>query len=301
MAVARTASSPFSVAKMVMQTQPTRFEGASMVQVLRQINAQEGYRALWRGNFTWILHLFTNRALSFHCFLCRQGAAATERETGVPARSTFNGRVLAVWCSQLARTVIVHPLEVIRTRLATDMTHPNTLQREYTGIYSCLRATYATGGSRALFAGLGISVTSFFPSSAVFIASLLTLNDLHASYFGEDTPSNPLVPFAIAHASALVASLVVYPLDTWTRVVMKGTESRGGAPAPKFQHIWHHARAMYTTYGLRKGFYGGVTATAVHGLVTALALLACGVLAMPAPGGNMCITPTQPAHNPGNP
>jgi solute carrier family 25 carnitine/acylcarnitine transporter 20/29 len=65
----------------------------------------------------------------------------------------------------MASWVVIYPLDVVKSRLqAQDLDH-----RVFRGMWDCMTQTYRSGGTRALFSGLGITVVRSIPvNMAVF-------------------------------------------------------------------------------------------------------------------------------------
>ena len=106
--------------------------------------------------------------------------------------------------------LFTYPLDLIHTRLATDMT-PKGQNRNYITTFDCFNKTNIHEGKKGLYKGYELSIIS----SAIRSMICLPLYDAVKPY-SKDLPYN-LDKIGVSFMTSVLMSLIVYPLDTAKR------------------------------------------------------------------------------------
>lgn len=110
-------------------------EYRSLGHAAREITAQEGVRALWKGNIPALVMIIPYVGIQFSCYQYYQ--RKFRRTVPQPYLSMVSGSFSAV-----VATFCTYPLDLIRTRLAVQ-----TEPRKYTGLFDAVRKIRAEEGS----------------------------------------------------------------------------------------------------------------------------------------------------------
>ena len=135
----------------------------------------------------------------------------------------LTGKLAAGSATGLIKCLSSYPLELVRTRLAADMT-PKGQPRMYTGIVHCILHTLQHEGTRGLYKGIVASTAAVVPYLAI---SFIAYDELQLRLPDtRDTRSTwwyGLTKLGCGAAAGLVASTAVYPLDTVRRRMQVST------------------------------------------------------------------------------
>lgn len=236
---------------------------------LRHVVAQEGLRALWKGNGVTIIHRLPYSAANFWTYeqvneLWKRYLPPSSSPTSdltVVARRLVSGGVAGMTACALA-----YPLDLVRTRLAAQTQH-----RYYRGIGHALATIAADEGLAGLYRGLGATLLQVAPSLAINYA---TYEAMRSQWLALTDRTTPTVSISLACGSmaGLVSSSCTFPLDLVRRrlqlVGQGGTRQAGsggtgpqqlrfaaaaggrGAYGAVFREIWHKEGP--------RGFYVGI-------------------------------------------
>lgn len=172
--VAKTLTAPLSRLTILFQVHsmvttkphaPAFSEG--MVSGLRKIVGKEGFLAFWKGNMTSVVHRFPYSAINFHAYETVM-RFLEESQSGQPAAlSTSALRFLAGATAGGIATASCYPLDLVRTRLTTQLGQPNSTELYYRGIGHCLYRIGVDEGLLGLYKGLGVTLLVQIPNLAI--------------------------------------------------------------------------------------------------------------------------------------
>jgi len=207
-ACARTATAPLDRVKILMQTQhltsggaPDKYRG--LWQGLVRVFKEDGVKSYWRGNLANCIRVVPYSATQFITFdHCKTVVASfTGRNTpSVPERLCCGA------AAGICASVVTHPLDVVRTRLA--------VQPELRGINHTFSTLWKEGGVPAFYKGLGPTIASLAPFVAINFASYDTLKALAKKH---DVCQGTFSSLLLGATAGIIAQTACYPLDTVRR------------------------------------------------------------------------------------
>ena len=208
---------------------------------------EEGFRHLWRGNFTNILRETTGTLISYQIgqniyqFVATYDKSRSKEEDG-------GVRFIAMGVGGAAGYLISYPLEYTRTLLATDLKTSFAPERNYRGISHIFSHTLQNGGLRRFFTGFWLAGPELFFSRAISITLMESI------FKSEKDMGTQLISLSFI---PVLAGLASHPFDTLKRRLILSSDT----PALTL------AKDMMTKEGI-KSFYGGFTVTVFRGFLT---------------------------------
>ncbi|XP_028253163.1 solute carrier family 25 member 47-A isoform X1 [Parambassis ranga] len=144
-----------------------------------------------------------------------------------------------------------HPLDTVKVRIQT--------QKQFTGVYQCVAATFSKEGFHGFFKGMSLPITTVsMTSSVVFGTYRNCLQCLSQARCGGTGPNTKLEVFFSGLAGGIAQILVMSPGDIVKVRLQCQTESkRGGSSKPKYQGPVHCLLSVIKEEGFR-GLYRGV-------------------------------------------
>ena len=255
---------PFNRAQIIMQTQGTNPKITSsykgIINCVRRINTEEGFKALWRGTMPDLLKEIPIPVAMFftQAFLMYKLASGKEPQTGWEA---FRNLLIVNLGSTATGVLIGHPFELARIHLANDM-GSNQLMRNYTGMIDFWRKVRQKNGISGLYKGVASTLGYYLSRSAIIMG------------FGVVSPhvltrrGELMISFEVfmSKFKILVAVFLLYPLETVRkRIMMQAARSSANS---HYSNVFDCCRKMYQQEGFRS-FYGGFSLTLlrIFGLV----------------------------------
>lgn len=198
-AIAKTITAPLDRVKILLQVSGG-FEGGaiasaakkgSLIQSLIAVGRQEGIMGYWKGNLPQVLRVVPYSAAQLYSYEVFKQAFADEN-----GQLSVRNRLFAGAAAGMTATLLTHPLDTLRLRLAVDPACPN--------LAAAIRALAREGGIPAFYRGLGASMVGIAPYMALELACY-------------DLLPTEMPSFARGFTSALIATVSCYPLDTVRR------------------------------------------------------------------------------------
>lgn len=227
---AKTVTAPFSrltilsqVHSMVTARSDRPHFAMSLKGGIDKIVERGGILSLWKGNGTSVLHRFPYSAINFYCYenmLDILVGATHPEEERIPTYKRF----LAGACAGSASCIACYPLDLVRTRLTTELPgHEN-----YKGIVDAFAKIINQEGPRGLYAGLGPTMLVAVPNFAISYTIYGTLKEyvLEDDLFynlrriNDDSGEEMLglrATLSCGATSGLVSTLITFPFDTIRR------------------------------------------------------------------------------------
>ncbi|KAL6627466.1 hypothetical protein ACP70R_031192 [Stipagrostis hirtigluma subsp. patula] len=190
-----------------------------------RIVREEGFGAFWKGNLVTIVHRLPYSAISFYSY--ERYKNLLQMVPGLDRDSNYVGvvRLLGGGLAGITSASVTYPLDVVRTRLATQKT-----TRYYKGIFHALSTICRDEGVKGLYKGLG--------------ATLLEPHD-----------STAVVSLFSGSLSGIASSTATFPLDLVKRRMQ--LQGAAGTAAVYKSTITGTIREIFQREGLR-GFYRGI-------------------------------------------
>lgn len=229
-ACAKTVTAPFSRLTILFQVHSmvtTKYNRPLFAMSLKggmdKIVERGGILSLWKGNGTSVLHRFPFSAINFYAYekmLDILVGATHPKEESIPTYKRF----LAGACAGSMACIACYPLDLIRTRLTTELPgHEN-----YKGITDAFAKIFKSDGPRGFYAGLGptmfVAVPNFAISYTVYgsLKEYVLEDELFYNLRRIDNDSGePMLglraTLACGATSGLVSTLLTFPFDTVRR------------------------------------------------------------------------------------
>jgi solute carrier family 25 (adenine nucleotide translocator) protein 4/5/6/31 len=274
-AVSKTFTAPIERVKLLIQTQDAnplirsgevaRYKGIG--DCFSRINAEQGFGAFWRGNFTNCIRYFPTQAfnLSFKDTIKKMFPKYSPKtDFGM----FFAINMASGGMAAAGSLCIVYPLDYARTRLASDV---GGGKKTFNGLLDCLKKT-ATGpmGPAGLYAGFGVSLMGIIPYRGFQLGAFDTLVGLNP--YKDDKGVLGLVStFASAQSAIIAGAAISYPFDTVRRRLQMQAE------LPKEKHVYNGTldclKKIAAEEGIAAGVYKGFVANALRSVGAALVLV----------------------------
>ncbi len=225
--IGKTSTAPLERVKLLLQNQHTisvvenKYSG--MVDCLKKLVKTEGFFLLWRGNTINVMRYFPNQALNF-AFKDTFKNYFANYDPKKEYKKFFIGNCISGGLAGSISLMILHPIDLIRTRLATDNKRALDSERKFKGTFDCFKKVYLhEGGIKALYTGVVISVVGIFPYRALYFGVYDTVK---YSYMGENTYF--VFKWFVAQMITIMTGMCMYPLDTIRRrlIVQSGEKDK---------------------------------------------------------------------------
>lgn len=186
--LAKTVVAPIERVKLLLQTQAVNarisqtktYSGG--IACLKDLIEKEGVLALWRGNTANVIRYFPNQAFNFALkdkfrrFLGVSTSPGSEGKQNMQMAIVMWNNVIAGSAAGATTSVLTYPLDMARTRLATDISLSAVQgqgkgQRQFSGVWDCVRQSYVEGGLLRVYRGFPLSICG--GKSNVFRSSIL--------------------------------------------------------------------------------------------------------------------------------
>jgi len=276
-AIAKTCTAPIERVKLIIQTQDSnplirsgevpRYTG--IVNCFQRVNAEQGFKAFWRGNFTNVIRYFPTQAFNF-AFKDTIKAFFPKYSSKTEFGMFFLTNMASDGLAGAGSLCIVYPLDYARTRLASDV---GAGQKTFNGLGDCLiKTAKGPSGFLGLYNGFGVSVAGIIPYRGVYFGMYDSLSDLNP-YKKDKGAFALLTKFCIAQATAITAGYASYPFDTVRRRLQMQSE------LPKDQWLYKGSLDCLAKVAKEEGMtaiFKGAGANALRTVGSALVLVLYG-------------------------
>ncbi|CAD2087258.1 ADP/ATP transporter on adenylate translocase, putative [Plasmodium vinckei lentum] len=272
-AISKTVVAPIERVKMLIQTQDSipeiksgqveRYSG--LINCFKRVSQEQGVSSLWRGNTANIIRYFPTQAFNF-AFKDYFKNIFPRYDQNSEFAKFFCVNVLSGATAGAVSLLIVYPLDFARTRLASDIGKGK--DREFNGLFDCLKKIYKQTGLLSLYSGFGISVTGII----VYRGSYFGLYDsAKAILFNNDQNTSIVLKWSVAQSVTILAGLISYPFDTVRRrmMMMSGRKAKEDIQYKNTMDCWIK---ILKHEGI-SGFFKGAWANVIRGAGGALVLV----------------------------
>ena len=173
--LAKTVVAPIERVKLLLQTQKVNarisktkhYSGG--IACLKDLIEREGVFSLWRGNTANVIRYFPNQAFNFALKDKFRRFLGVSTAPGGDGGQKNMHLVVVFWNNMIAgsaagatTSLMTYPLDMARTRLATDLavssSAGSTGQRQFSGVIDCMRQSYTEGGLARVYRGFPLSI-----------------------------------------------------------------------------------------------------------------------------------------------
>ena len=226
---ARTATSPLELLKL--QKQNNYLKNNSIKHVIRN----EGFRYLWKGNFTNCIRVFPQYSINFALFENNKVIL----NNYIPNKDLLNFTSGAL--SGVISMCTIYPLETARTHLSLQ-----TNKTKYAGLYDVLMKLKAN----QLYAGLRMSIFGFGPWNAINFMSYYKYKEI----FKEYEENQHLYKLLCGGFAGSTAISITYPTD----LIRKRLQMQSFSPeVPRYSGIVDCVKKIVKQEGII-GLYRGL-------------------------------------------
>jgi len=273
--LAKTVTAPFSRLVILFQVHSlTSTKGSAAplfasgaIDGAKKVIEREGFLAFWKGNGTSVLHRFPYSAINFYvyekasAFLNNFVNRKKSSNSFLNDHGLFISRFGAGAFAGTSAVLCCYPLDLIRTRLTTDLTHIG----HYTGITDALKKIVLNEGFLGLYSGLTATLLVAVPSFAISYGVYGSLKEeaLESDRFINFRVQDPktetprlgfLISLGIGSVSGSLSAVVTYPID----VIRRRMQIQAlHLDTIEDKNLRQHVRYIYSHEGLR-GFYRGL-------------------------------------------
>ena len=265
-AISKTFASPIEVIKLRLQNVDAMLKTgaldkpyAGIGDCAKRIVADEGVKALWKGNGTNVLRYFPTQALNFSLkdYFKRLFGRNKERDGYF---IWFLGNLASGGAAGSVSLLFVYSLDYARTRLTNDLKSAKKGgQKQFTGLIDVYKQTIATDGLAGLYRGFVISCVGIIIYRGLYFGIYDSLKPLLPG----DLKDNLGVNFLLGWGVTVGSGLASYPIDTIRRRMMMTS-----GEAEKFSGSIDCARKILAKEGV-KSFFKGAGANILRGVAGA--------------------------------
>ena len=248
--IGKTATAPLERIKLLLQNQhllsivDKKYSGFN--DCLKNLLKNEGFFSLWRGNTINVMRYFPNQALNFALKDTFKNIFPKYNPEKDFMRFLFTNCISGGSAAAVSLSIL-HPIDLVRTRLATDNKFNNGL-RKFNGTMDCINKIYLNeNGIRGFYSGLVVSVVGIFLYRALYFGGYDTLK---GSFFSES--HNFVHKWIAAQGITIISGMCMYPLDTVRRRII----IQSGEITRKYKNSFNCINVIFCEEGI-KGFYKG--------------------------------------------
>ncbi|KAK9864781.1 hypothetical protein WJX84_009508 [Apatococcus fuscideae] len=256
---------PFDVVRTRMQGDAANRIMQGSLRTCRTIIAEAGPRGLWRGTSPTMVRLSLGLALNFlvlenvkSALLEHRKAQRSETSPDGSSKLTAVEAFITGGTSRAIAAAALCPVTVVKTRMEYSVG-----PQLYQGTFQALKHIARTERLKGLFRGLGPTVLTNAPFSALYYLFFTRLKDRLA----QAGPPSPAANFAAGAVAAVAATFLTQPTDV-LRTRLQLTSSAGPQTLGSFATI----AAIFRGQGVRGLWAGTVPRVMKRSLQTAMVL-----------------------------
>jgi solute carrier family 25 (adenine nucleotide translocator) protein 4/5/6/31 len=268
-AISKTIAAPIELVKLRMQNQEEALKSGKQKtpytgigNCFTRVISEEGFVALWKGNFTNVLRYFPTQALNFmikdevkkHLFFDKK------KYGYVPY---FMGNIASGGVAGTISLLFVYSLDYARTRLSMDSKSAKKGgEKQFNGIVDVYKKTYAQDGIAGLYRGFVISAVGIFIYRGLYFGMFDSIKPLMPAKYRDNFTAN----FLLGYSITVLAGLASYPIDTVRRRMMMTS-----GEAVKYNGSIDCAKQIMAKEGA-KAYFKGAGANILRGIAGALVI-----------------------------
>lgn len=270
-AVSKTCASPIEVIKLRLQNVEAMLKTgalekpyAGIMDCGKTIVADEGVKALWKGNGTNVIRYFPTQALNFSLkdYFKRLFGRSKEKDGYF---TWFLGNLASGGAAGSVSLFFVYSLDYARTRLSNDLKNAKKGgAKQFNGLVDVYKKTIATDDFLGLYRGFVISCVGIVIYRGLYFGIYDTVMPSLPAHMKD----NLMISFLVGWCVTVGSGLASYPIDTIRRRMMMTS-----GEAEKFSGSIDCGRKILAKEGI-KSFFKGAGANVLRGVAGA------GVLAL---------------------
>ncbi|KJH43763.1 ADP/ATP translocase 1 [Dictyocaulus viviparus] len=247
-AISKTAVAPIERVKLLLQVQDAsstiavdkRYKG--IIDVLVRVPKEQGFTALWRGNFANVIRYFPTQALNFAFKDTYKKLFLEGLDKKKDFWKFFAGNLASGGAAGATSLCFVYPLDFARTRLAADV--GKGANREFKGLADCLIKVAKSDGPIGMYRGFFVSVQAYF--GLFDTAKMVLASEGNLNFF---------IAWAIAQVVTVGSGILSYPWDTVRRRMMM----QSGRKDVLYKNTLDCAKKIIKNEGLSAMFKGALS------------------------------------------
>lgn len=205
-----------------LQQQQQKKSGSAILTAVKTIYQNGGFRGLYVGNGLNVIKIVPESAIKFYVF--ETSKAVMAQMTGSPDKNSIpvSARFIAGGVAGLCSQFCIYPLETLKTRIMSSQEGKSSGGKHMA--WKTMKEMYKTGGARAFWPGLLLSLMGVFPYQALDMGIYETLKvsylqsmDHKANQLGAENKQqqqpNVLVLWMCGMVSGSIGASSVYPLN----------------------------------------------------------------------------------------
>lgn len=253
---AKTVIAPFDRAKIIFQTTNRPFGFLPMFKLLRDTVSNNGFFSLWRGHTLTLSRTFPYTGLQYLCFDFYKVLLKPENKELPIFRRFLAGSLAGATAS-----IVVYPLELLRSRMAVQLVHKS----KHISIYDNVILLKNNHGLNGLFFGLNATLIGIIPYGALAFGTFETLKVMNLKSHPEQNELTHLQRTTNGALAGLIAQTLTYPLDVVRRRMQtEGAHNMELITQRQYLSVSSTLRSIYKVEGFR-GLFKGVSLNWVKG------------------------------------
>lgn len=258
-AFAKTAVAPLERIKILLQTRTEGFHSLGVLQSLKKLLKHEGVRGFYKGNGASVIRIIPYAALHFmtyeqyRCWILNNySSLGSGPHIDLLAGAAAGGTaVLCTYPLDLARTKLAYQVVDTRGSLNFGM-KSNNAQPVYNGIRDVLRSVYKEGGMRALYRGVGPTLTGILPYAGLKFYIYEELK----RHVPEEQQKSIMMRLSCGALAGLFGQTFTYPLDVVRRQMQVENLRHSVQGNARYRNTWEGLTAIVSNQGWRQLFAG---------------------------------------------
>lgn len=268
-AISKTLAAPIELVKLRIQNMDEMLKTGKLAEKYTgigncfvRVSSEEGFFALWKGNWTNVLRYFPTQALNFMVKDEIKKVISVDRKKHGYTKY-FIANIAAGGIAGGVSLCFVYSLDYARTRLTNDSKSAKKGgQKQFSGLIDVYKQTMAKDGIAGLYRGFVISFVGIFIYRGLYFGMFDSCKPLMPTKYRDSFTANFLLGYVITVFSGLAS----YPIDTIRRRMMMTS-----GEAVKYDGSIHCAKEIFKNEGM-KSFFKGAGANILRGIAGALVI-----------------------------
>ncbi|WCJ29430.1 Mitochondrial substrate carrier family protein [Euphorbia peplus] len=256
---AKTAVAPLERTKILLQTRTVGFQSVGVFHTLKKVFRHEGFVGFYKGNGASVIRIVPYAAIHFmayeqyRCWILNNcPALGSGPVIDLLAGSVAGGTaVLSTYPLDLARTKLAY--QVSNTSVSSQGSMKSVYARPvYGGLKDVLTSVYKEGGTRALYRGVGPTLTGILPYAGL---KFYIYEELKRRV-PEENQKSIVMRLSCGALAGLFGQTLTYPLDVVRRQMQVENLQPSIQGHGRYRNTWHGLSTIAHNQGWRQLFAG---------------------------------------------